>query len=65
MIGRIVSGNAVPTAASTEPTAPSDRPNPSPTHSTPFVNSSDPAKITNSDNRSRAQSIRGESSQAR
>ena len=34
MIGRSVSGSAVPTAASTEPTAPSDRPKPSPTHST-------------------------------
>ena len=57
MIGRSVSGSAVPTAASTEPTAPSDRPKPSPTHSTPFVNSSAPAKITNNETTSSAQSI--------
>ncbi len=46
MIGRIVSGSAVPTAASTLPTTPSERPNPSPIHSTPFVNSSAPPRIT-------------------
>ena len=57
MIGRSVSGSAVPTAASTEPTAPSDRPKPSPTHSTPFVNSSAPAKITSSETTSKTQSI--------
>ncbi len=63
MIGRSVSGSAVPTAASTEPTAPSERPNPSPTHSTPLVNSSAPAKITNSESTNKAQSI-GRCSQA-
>src|SRR6476659_8808039 len=57
MIGSSVSGSAVPTAASTEPTAPSERPKPSPTHSTPFVNSSAPAKITSREVTSRAQSI--------
>src|SRR6187200_1227196 len=57
MIGRIVSGSAVPTAASTEPTAPSDRPKPSPTHSTPFVNNSAPARITNNEMTSRTQSM--------
>ena len=51
MIGRIVSGSAVPTAASTLPTTPSDRPNPSPIHSTPFVNSSAPPRITTNDDR--------------
>ncbi len=47
--GRRVSGSAVPTAANTEPTAPSDSPKPSPIHSIPFVNNSAPAKITSSD----------------
>src|SRR5919204_139994 len=44
--GRIVSGNAVPMAARTLPTTPSESPNDSPTHSTPFVNSSAPPRIT-------------------
>src|SRR5581483_488471 len=57
MIGRIVSGSAVPTAASTLPTAPSDRPKPSPIHSTPFVNSSAPARITTSDRASSSHSM--------
>src|SRR6188472_4056276 len=57
MIGSNVSGSAVPTAASTEPTAPSDSPNPSPTHSTPLVNSSAPARITTNDTISSTQAI--------
>src|SRR3954453_5954824 len=57
MIGSKVSGSAVPTAAGPEPTAPSDRPNPSPIHSIPLVNSSAPAKITNKETTSRTQSI--------
>ena len=47
-IGRIVSGSAVPIAASTLPTAPSESPNPSPIHSTPFVKISAPSRITGS-----------------
>src|SRR5205823_2207523 len=54
--GSRVSGRAVPTAASTDPTAPSDRPNPSPIHSTPFVNNSAPTRITNSETISTGQS---------
>src|SRR5512140_2808982 len=46
MIGIIVSGRAVPTAASTEPTAPSARPSFRPNHAMPFVNSSAPARMT-------------------
>ena len=57
MIGRIVSGSAVPTAASTDPTAPSESPNPSPTHSTPLVKSSAPARITSRDTMSRTQAM--------
>ena len=57
--GSSVSGSAVPTAASTDPTAPSESPNPSPIHSMPFVNSSAPARITRSDAASRAQTIGG------
>ena len=45
MIGIIVSGNAVPTAASTDPTAPSASPSFRPNHSMPFVNSSAPARM--------------------
>ena len=55
--GRIVSGSAVPTAASTLPTTPSDRPKPSPIHSTPLVNSSAPPRITSNDEPSSAHSI--------
>src|SRR5215213_4866785 len=48
MIGIIVSGNAVPTAARTEPTAPSASSSFRPNHSMPFVNSSAPMRmITN------------------
>ncbi len=46
MIGMIVSGRAVPTAASIEPTEPSPRPRWRPSHSTELVNSSQPARIT-------------------
>ena len=45
MIGIIVSGSAVPTAASTEPTAPSARSSLRPNHSMPFVNSSAPSRM--------------------
>ena len=44
MIGIIVSGRAVPTAASTEPTAPSASSSLRPNHSMPFVNSSAPSE---------------------
>ncbi len=40
MRGTMVSGKAVPTAARTLPTAPSDSSNLRPVHSTPLVNSS-------------------------
>ena len=46
MIGIIVSGRAVPTAARTDPTAPSARPSLWPNHSMPFVNSSAPSRMT-------------------
>src|SRR5829696_2291750 len=46
MIGIIVSGSAVPTAARTEPTAPSASSSFRPNHSIPFVNSSAPKRIT-------------------
>src|SRR5215210_2778799 len=46
MIGIIVSGKAVPTAASTDPTAPSASSSLRPNHSMPFVNSSAPNRIT-------------------
>ena len=46
MIGIIVSGRAVPTAASTDPTAPSASSSFRPNHSMPFVNSSAPARMT-------------------
>src|SRR3954451_25287544 len=46
MIGIIVSGNAVPTGASTEPTAPCARSSFRPNHSMPLVNSSAPTRIT-------------------
>src|SRR6266508_4296885 len=55
--GTIVSGSAVPTAARTLPTTPSDRPNPSPIHSTPLVKSSAPPRITSSEKPSRTHSI--------
>ena len=44
-MGIIVSGSAVPTAASTEPTAPSASWSLCPTHSMPFVKSSAPARM--------------------
>src|SRR4051794_18214930 len=46
MIGIIVSGSAVPTAASTDPTAPSASSSFRPNHSMPFVNSSAPIRMT-------------------
>src|SRR4051812_15726639 len=46
MIGIIVSGSAVPTAARTDPTAPSASSSFRPNHSMPFVKSSAPARIT-------------------
>ena len=46
MIGMSVSGNAVPTAASTDPTAPSPRPSLRPIHSMPLVNSSAANRMT-------------------
>ena len=45
MIGIIVSGSAVPTAARTEPTAPSASSSFRPNHSMPFVNSSAPSRM--------------------
>jgi hypothetical protein len=48
MIGIIVSGRAVPTAARTDPTAPSARLSLRPTHSIPFVNSSAPIRMITS-----------------
>ena len=45
MIGIIVSGRAVPTAARTEPTAPSASSSLRPNHSMPLVNSSAPARM--------------------
>ena len=44
--GMIVSGNAVPTAANTEPTTPSERLNLRPIHSTPFVKRLLPMKMS-------------------
>src|SRR3954449_8537980 len=46
MIGIIVSGKEVPTAARTEPTAPSASSSFRPNHSIPLVNSSAPIRIT-------------------
>ena len=46
MIGIIVSGSAVPTAARTDPTAPSASSSFRPNHSIPFVNSSAPIRMT-------------------
>ncbi len=46
MIGIIVSGSAVPTAARTDPTAPSASSSLRPTHSMPLVNSSAPIRMT-------------------
>src|SRR5436190_14211452 len=45
MIGIMVSGRAVPTAASTDPTAPSASSSFRPNHSIPFVNSSAPTRM--------------------
>ena len=56
MIGIMVSGSAVPTAASTEPTAPSASWSLCPNHSMPFVNSSAPIRITTNAMRSRTPS---------
>src|SRR5258706_4170877 len=46
MIGIIVSGRAVPTAARTDPTAPSASSSFRPNHSIPYVNSSAPRRMT-------------------
>src|SRR6478735_10651061 len=48
MIGMRVSGKAVPTAASTDPTAPSASPSLRPNHSMPLVNSSAPSRMMTS-----------------
>src|SRR6476659_5647614 len=48
MIGINVSGSAVPTAASTDPTAPSASPSLRPNHSMPLVNSSAPSRMMTS-----------------
>ena len=48
MIGINVSGSAVPTAASTDPTAPSASPSFRPNHSMPLVNSSAPSRMMRS-----------------
>ena len=48
MIGIMVSGIAVPTAARTDPTAPSASSSLRPNHSMPLVNSSAPARMTSS-----------------
>ena len=56
--GIIVSGIAVPTAARTLPTAPSARSSRCPIHSTPFVNSSAPRRISASEAMSRIASMR-------
>ncbi len=48
MIGMSVSGSAVPTAARTDPTAPSARFRERPNHSIPFVKSSAPTRMTTS-----------------
>src|SRR4051794_10302298 len=54
MMGIIVSGSAVPTAASTEPTAPCARLSLRPNHSMPLVNSSAPRRMmTNATARTR------------
>ena len=45
MIGIIVSGRAVPTAARTDPTAPSASSSLRPNHSMPLVNSSAPSRM--------------------
>ena len=57
MIGIIVSGRAVPTAARTDPTAPSARPSLRPNHSMPLVNSSAPARMMTNDPRRMRRSI--------
>ena len=57
MIGIIVSGSAVPTAASTDPTAPSASSSFRPNHSIPFVNSSAPSRMTTKATASRRRSI--------
>ena len=55
--GIIVSGRAVPTAASTLPTAPSARSRRWPNHSTPLVNSSAPTRMTTSETSRMTRSI--------
>ena len=58
MIGIIVSGRAVPTAASTDPTAPSASSSLRPNHSMPLVNSSAPSRMmTNA--RTRIEDVHG------
>ncbi len=57
MIGIIVSGSAVPTAASTEPTAPSASPSLRPNHSMLLVNSSAPARMMTNEARRISRSI--------
>src|SRR5688572_22607914 len=56
MIGIIVSGSAVPTAARTLPTIPSPKPSFLPNHSIPFVKSSAPARMTMNETSSSAAS---------
>ena len=60
----IVSGIAVPTAARTEPTAPSASSSLWPNHSIPFVKSSAPARMTTNAKASRTRSISGGRSEA-
>ena len=64
MSGIIVSGRAVPTAARTEPTAPSARPSLWPNHSMPLVNSSAPSRMIRKATASRMRSIVSSGSQA-
>ena len=63
--GIIVSGSAVPTAASTDPTAPWARLSLRPNHSMPFVNSSAPSRITRNAIDEDRMSIRPRSSRRR
>ena len=64
MIGIIVSGSAVPTAASTDPTAPSARSSLRPNHSMLFVKSSAPSRMMKKAPISRTMSTRGQCSSA-
>ena len=65
MIGIIVSGSAVPTAASTDPTAPSASSSFRPNHSMPLVNSSAPARMTTNATTRISMSISGLTAEAR